>query len=260
MDELEISGKRYISTRRAGKEHGYHSDYIGQLIRGNKVGGQKVGRAWYVDAESLTQYLGKDYAKASRITNVPVEVSQSSDVPREISPAPEEIKKTEEIKEVNEKVSQPTKPETTLAPEEHRIPIHKPLHVGADEVVSTPQPMSLEARGISVMPVISLKDDEGQARPKGNLTYITDDDEPILPEIHRVVSVSRQPAATHVVQGRSAFTPTPNTSRNRRVVRTAVLAGVGGLIIAASTLLSTYISSTVRVVGQTASIFYSTGL
>jgi hypothetical protein len=60
MDELEISGKRYISSRRAGKENKYHADYIGQLIRAKKVEGQKVGRAWYVDAESLAAYLGKE--------------------------------------------------------------------------------------------------------------------------------------------------------------------------------------------------------
>lgn len=60
MDELEISGRRYISSRRAAKEHKYHSDYIGQLIRGGKVEGQKVGRAWYVDAESLSTYLSKE--------------------------------------------------------------------------------------------------------------------------------------------------------------------------------------------------------
>ncbi len=57
MDELEISGKRYISSKRAGKEHNYHPDYIGQLIRANKIPGQKVGRSWYVDADALTTYL-----------------------------------------------------------------------------------------------------------------------------------------------------------------------------------------------------------
>ena len=60
MDELEISGRRYISSARAAKEHKYHSDYIGQLVRGGKVVGQKVGRAWYVDADSLAEYLGKE--------------------------------------------------------------------------------------------------------------------------------------------------------------------------------------------------------
>ena len=62
MDELEISGKRYISTKRAAKEHKYHADYIGQLVRGKKVVGQKVGRSWYVDAESLAEYLDAEAA------------------------------------------------------------------------------------------------------------------------------------------------------------------------------------------------------
>ncbi len=60
MDELEISGKRYLSSRRAAKQYNYHSDYIGQLIRAGKVEGTKVGRAWYVEAVSLKTYLGQD--------------------------------------------------------------------------------------------------------------------------------------------------------------------------------------------------------
>lgn len=55
-----ISGKRYISSRRAGKEFHYHADYIGQLVRGGKVAGQKVGRAWYVSEASLAAYLRKE--------------------------------------------------------------------------------------------------------------------------------------------------------------------------------------------------------
>ncbi len=60
MDELEISGKRYISSRRAARQYKYHSDYIGQLIRGGKVVGAKVGRAWYVETKSLATYLGQE--------------------------------------------------------------------------------------------------------------------------------------------------------------------------------------------------------
>ncbi|MDO8518168.1 MAG: helix-turn-helix domain-containing protein [bacterium] len=65
MDELEISGKRYLSSRRAAKQYHYHSDYIGQLIRSGKVVGTKVGRAWYVDAESLETYLSKENTQPS---------------------------------------------------------------------------------------------------------------------------------------------------------------------------------------------------
>ncbi len=58
MDELQISGKRFISSRRIARDNSYTSDYIGQLIRGGKVVGQKVGRAWYVDAISFDIFLG----------------------------------------------------------------------------------------------------------------------------------------------------------------------------------------------------------
>ncbi len=61
MDELDISGKRYISSKRAAKENRYHVDYIGQLIRAGKITGSKVGRTWYVEAESLDTYLGLDH-------------------------------------------------------------------------------------------------------------------------------------------------------------------------------------------------------
>lgn len=67
MDELEISGKRYISSKRAAKENAYHVDYIGQLIRGGKILGSKVGRTWYIEEKSLADYLGKEFNKETSI-------------------------------------------------------------------------------------------------------------------------------------------------------------------------------------------------
>lgn len=82
MDELTISGRRYISSRRLAKEHGYHSDYIGQLIRGNKVVGQKVGRAWYVDAASFDAYLGKESpAEAPALAEAPAPMHAVAEAP-----------------------------------------------------------------------------------------------------------------------------------------------------------------------------------
>lgn len=57
MDSLEIDGEQYISARQAAKEHGYVADYIGQLIRGGKLQGRKVGRAWYVSIASLEAHF-----------------------------------------------------------------------------------------------------------------------------------------------------------------------------------------------------------
>lgn len=83
MDELEISGRRYLSSKRAAKEHKYHADYIGQLIRAGKVVGTKVGRAWYVEAESLAEYLASESGSAT---------AQASAT---YAPAPVQIKKEE---------------------------------------------------------------------------------------------------------------------------------------------------------------------
>ena len=82
MDELQISGKRYISSRRIARENGYTADYIGQLIRGGKVAGQKVGRAWYVDAASFDAFLGQEPVRQVQ----PVQPEQP--VPSEESAAP----------------------------------------------------------------------------------------------------------------------------------------------------------------------------
>ena len=58
-----ISGKRHISSRRAAREYNYNSDYIGQLIRANKITGQKVGRTWYVSVASLDAFMRKEATK-----------------------------------------------------------------------------------------------------------------------------------------------------------------------------------------------------
>ena len=97
MDELEISGKRFISSKRAAKENRYHTDYIGQLIRSGKIVGSKVGRTWYVEAESLAAYLGKEYsaptptptpasapAQAPAVFNEPIVVQKTKEPEQKI--------------------------------------------------------------------------------------------------------------------------------------------------------------------------------
>ena len=60
MDELVISGKKYISSKRASELTGYAKDYIGQLARGGKVPATRIGRAWYVDEMALTLHGSTD--------------------------------------------------------------------------------------------------------------------------------------------------------------------------------------------------------
>jgi hypothetical protein len=120
MDELEISGKRYISSRRAAKENAYHSDYIGQLIRGGKLIGTKVGRAWYVEEASLLEFLGKEReARPAPFTQSVAEVA----VPEHV-----EVEKIEPELPLEEEVRIPirTEPEKVLQPvsvAEQAVPI-----------------------------------------------------------------------------------------------------------------------------------------
>lgn len=58
MDELEIKGKKYISSKRASELTGYAKDYVGQLARAKKVPATRVGRAWYVEASAITALAG----------------------------------------------------------------------------------------------------------------------------------------------------------------------------------------------------------
>lgn len=145
MEELQISGKRYISSRRAAKEHKYHSDYIGQLVRAGKVSGQKVGRAWYVDATSLSIYLGKEATQHASATQMPAE-NTASPVVEVVEEAPQipEVAIVEEPKKVSEKIiirkAEPVAEVSKTISEEmdqkkveeeidrslHRVPLHAP--------------------------------------------------------------------------------------------------------------------------------------
>lgn len=67
MDELEIQGRIYISSKRASELTGYAKDYIGQLAREGKIGGTRVGRAWYVDQEAILAIGGLPRSETQQI-------------------------------------------------------------------------------------------------------------------------------------------------------------------------------------------------
>lgn len=156
MEELQISGKRYISSQRAAKDNKYHSDYIGQLVRAGKVAGQKVGRAWYVEADSLAVYLGKEAAQTTPMAHEVVgEVATTSVVEEKkeevkIVPAVATVQKVKEV--VEEKIE---KEEKEIDLDLHRIPIHSPT--------------ASVARAM-------------HAKKNNKLTYITDDT-PFFPRV-----------------------------------------------------------------------------
>lgn len=59
MEELEIKGQKYISSKRAAEITGYASDYVGQLARAKKVQATRVGRSWYVSEYDILKHAGK---------------------------------------------------------------------------------------------------------------------------------------------------------------------------------------------------------
>lgn len=66
MDELDLQGKKYISSKRAAEITGYAKDYVGQLARGGKVPATRVGRAWYVERDSIKRHAGVEDASEVR--------------------------------------------------------------------------------------------------------------------------------------------------------------------------------------------------
>ena len=166
MDELEISGKRYISTRRAAKQHKYHSDYIGQLIRGKKLLGRKVGRSWYVELDSLTTYFGKEGSGAFELT----EQVESAVI---IDAAPVVIK--EEKKEEIE-IAQP-------------IVAAQPIEEKVEEIILTPEKDSIaqnEVRDSIHIPIRVERPSFTNTQVVGGsrLTYVSDE-QPYIPTMQR---------------------------------------------------------------------------
>ena len=226
-----ISGRRYLSSLRAAKEHGYHSDYIGQLIRGNKIKGQKVGRAWYVDAESLSTYLGKT---AVSPPEPPSESPRVSSPDRDFIAA--EARPDFPLEAPATILAEEKSASEITDPEEHHIPIVKVAKVSEPAIkISIPS----EKKGIG-------------------LRYVTDD-APLLPEIHKGQKLSRPPEV--IIQ------KVPVKTSNKRPAHSAprthfwqgaALMGLGVFVLIAITAISALFVSHLSVGSvQSASIQFS---
>jgi hypothetical protein len=47
----------FVTLKEAGLISGYHPDYIGALVRSNKVTGKKIGKNWFVSKKELQAYF-----------------------------------------------------------------------------------------------------------------------------------------------------------------------------------------------------------
>lgn len=275
MDELEISGKRYISTKRAGKDHKYHADYIGQLIRAKKVEGQKVGRSWYVDADSLAAYLGTEVKHESGVRPPVMNMT-----PKPMAQVVKEVEAVA-IDVAPEEISQ------TIAPEEGTsyipVKITQPLEAerNVEEKIEDANPIFYRTAK-----------EEREAR---GLRYIADEG-PLLPRIHKPViqqtTSPRQHAAASVwppkphpmpiqkevpraqpIQASYVYeervlnpvAPVPKKAASKKTSRLALLArqaGVvlvlGGAVFLVAAALSTHLLLTQTIDGgQSANVSYS---
>ena len=62
MQKISFGNREYVKASEAAKRFKYTQDYIGQLCRGDKVDARLVGRVWYVNLESITEYRKTKHA------------------------------------------------------------------------------------------------------------------------------------------------------------------------------------------------------
>lgn len=258
MDELEISGKRYISTRRAGKEHKYHSDYIGQLIRAGKVDGQKVGRSWYVAEDSLAEYLGKEAAPKAPVmkVEVPAKVMKVHKVAaRPVIEEEVEEGQTSNVAVMEGEVETAEVFENDAEEDKNYIPVK----IGGN---ATKREASYE---IKKQPVAIKKN-------RGGLRYIADDGPlyprvettPIEREVPSRMPVRTNPAVvyeeqTYLEQQPVTLIERPRVRKNNRIfiMRGGMVAAVALVTLGVVAAASAMIVSTTTVQGESASISYS---
>ncbi len=188
MDHLEVGGKTYISVRRASEISGYNPDYLGQLCRGGKVRGTRVGRAWFIDSESLRAHMKSvrpdtggevsaapqnpvSYEMVSRLgwgevsRVIPDDSPLIPEITRPKPPAPELlVPVAPELEvEIEEKIVAPVSPvpelpkeiKTERAPVSAR-PILSPLYAHAPKLLSAGPVLSALAKVATVGALVSV--------------------------------------------------------------------------------------------------------
>jgi len=282
MDELEISGKRYISTRLAAKEHKYHADYIGQLIRGKKILGQKVGRSWYVEEKSLAEYFGKEApmhleepmvvgktpepeAQEAAVEETPVAIpsTPAQETARASMMSAEVIVAAAKILEAAKIVAVAQTPKAEEVPEVVEIQTveeEKVAEEAEEKEESSIESEQSNVRDLIHIPVRIARPSFVALRNKAGLRYI-DDDAAALPEVKK--TKARKPAAVRI--------ETPAGPEEVYITEYAAKEGSSGILVPAISiavlgvvafavvaLSSVVVNSNLLIeAGKTASVWYS---
>jgi len=85
VHKISFGNKDYVKASEIAKRFKYTQDYVGQLCRGKKVDARLVGRTWYVEPSSVTDYR-KTKHTALKTTSTKVAISKRPE--RNTSPKP----------------------------------------------------------------------------------------------------------------------------------------------------------------------------
>lgn len=260
MDELEIGGKKYISSKRAAREHRYHIDYIGQLIRGGKIVGKKIGRSWYVEDLSLKNYLRME----SGLDPITEEVSE------EVSSAETATTSSEVETNIDASIAEITMKNIDISESKDGSVYAESTEFLEEEISETEdviEEITEVRKEFTVKPIVLGKVSAAAEEPKKTLNYVRDT-EPLIPTLDRKVRENadfmpinlRKPAIATLVLEETVVkqeVPTedsfeqitveerPYPRKKGKVLKFAALAVFIAILLigaAASTLLSTKIN------------------
>ncbi len=218
MDELELEGETYFSTKRAAKETGYAKDYVGQLCREGRVTARLVGRSWYVLASAIREHrfggVAQDVAKVDT-KNEPLSPQVTEPIARELpslawEPARYEPMSDTPLPNINRLHDVPVE---AVAPERtHVSEIDAPAAATSDmqsvwsewfenRPVEAQSTVTHEARAVTVVEPAEAAALSEEASLKGDVGGMAVEDDPTIIPLRPIVSTR-------------TLTPVPATADN----------------------------------------------
>jgi len=261
MDELEIDGKKYLSSKRAAREHKYHIDYIGQLIRAGKVVGKKVGRSWYVEEASLKSYLLAE-AGAPAAPSTPAIEPAFQQAPAETPAAPEPAYRApveqEPLPPVHQEIIEEQKQEAP-APAAFQIreaPLERVVHFSKPASAPVQQKLASTLTYIEdnepMLPVLN-------GRARANADFIAVPLRKIASETERSQEPeSEESDEASVREENIVVTEAPTKAKRNFAFRAQVLAAIAVAVFALVAVASSMLAASIKVTdGGTASVGFT---